>query len=518
MRKTLLFSFVLSTALLAHPPGLNAAADQRVKARIGVDRQRVKVGEAVHFSATASLAGKGAELVAAFWDFDDLDQVGVDALGDSVSHVYNHTGAYSVRLTVENNIGERDQATAFVEVLPDTDQGPLITDNFAGGKTGVFFASPETFAFRLEWGGQFYFRLDNCRNMPVSLKIEGYGPNRLQLPSVTPYSDDYSFDSLFTLMMNSDYLEPDWQPLSGAKYAYDENSATLTVNFTPDRQPLYLACASPYTPARLEALLDRWEDRPEFAWRTIGLSAESRPIYAITLTDQKSENKDKKSVWIIGTQHAYEMAGPSVCEGLISTLLEDSDSARSMLRDYVFNLVPMVNPDGVTHGGYRYNMHNVDLNRNWDNQAPNPWDRTISEPEVASVKRALRDWVDSGGGLEMFFDFHCLTAIAGDLLLIKAQPDSIPEPIKAAEDRFAREFFAKKYVLRISESDFIGSSDSWVSHEYAADTGVLSFTSEHSLGWVTRAGGKPFRSTPAFWRELGGYYVWTIRNYFASAK
>ena len=134
MRKTLLFSFVLSTALLAHPPGLNAAADQRVKARIGVDRQRVKVGEAVHFTATASLAGKGAELVAAFWDFNDLDQVGVDALGDSVSHVYNHTGAYSVRLTVENNIGERNQATAFVEVLPDTDQGPLITDNFAGGK------------------------------------------------------------------------------------------------------------------------------------------------------------------------------------------------------------------------------------------------------------------------------------------------------------------------------------------------------------------------------------------------
>jgi hypothetical protein len=419
---------------------------------------------------------------------------------------------------VENEQGERDEASVSIEVLPDTDSGPAITDNFQGGKSGLFLDSRETFAFRLEWGGQFYFRIDNCKNKPLSLKIFGYGPNRNQLESVTPYLDDYSFDEKFTLMYSTDYQKHDWQPLTDAEYAYDEKSASITVRFTPAEAPVYLAWATPYTMRHLESFIDRWEDDPRFSWNTIGLSVEGRPIYAITVTDPATDNNDKKSVWITGTQHAYEMAAGPVCEGIVETLLEGSDSARAVLKNYVYNLVPIVNPDGVMHGGYRYNMHDIDLNRNWDEEAPNDWDSEVSEPEVACVKWAIEDWVSTGGSLDMFFDFHCLTALSRNLLMIKAAPDSIPSAIAEEQDRFVRDFFAKKYFWRISETTSIGSANAYISYIYAARTGVLSFTSEHALGSITPAGGELVRSTPALWRKLGADYVWTIREYFDSRE
>jgi len=495
-------------------------AEELIKAKIDASRLRVRLGEPVIFDSGASTAGEDAEFFGFYWDFNDMDGVRVDSQEPKVSHVFNRTGAYTVKLTVENDQGERDEASVSVEVLPDTDSGPAITDNFQGGKTGLFIDSEETFAFRLEWGGQFYFRIDNCKNKPVSLKIFGYGPNRNQLESVTPYLDDYSFDEKFTLMYSTDYQNHEWQPLTDAEYAYDEQSASLTASFTPAAESVYLAWAVPYTMRHLESLIDRSKGDPRFSVETIGLSVEGRPIYAITVTDPKTDDEDKKVVWITGTQHAYEMAAGPVCDGIVATLLEDSDSSKAVLKNYVYRMVPIMNPDGVMHGGYRYNMHDIDLNRNWDEDAPNPWDREISEPEVASVKWAIEEWVSSGNGLDFYFDFHCLTALSNNLLMIKAAPDSIPPPIAAEQDRFVREFFARKYVWRISESESVGSANGYVSDLYAARTGVLSFTSEHALGFITPAGAgaEPVRSTPAHWRRLGADYVWTIREYFESRK
>jgi murein tripeptide amidase MpaA len=39
-----------------------------------------------------------------------------------------------------------------------------------------------------------------------------------------------------------------------------------------------------------------------------------------------------------------------------------------MLREtFIFKIIPMLNPDGVTQGNYRCNALGVDLNRRWPN-------------------------------------------------------------------------------------------------------------------------------------------------------
>jgi hypothetical protein len=60
----------------------------------------------------------------------------------------------------------------------------------------------------------------------------------------------------------------------------------------------------------------------------------------------------------------------------------------------------MADPDGVAHGGVRFNKNGYDLNRNWD---------VIDQqkmPEIASQHRAMLAWVDSGHRLDAFLSLH----------------------------------------------------------------------------------------------------------------
>ncbi|MBN2287806.1 MAG: succinylglutamate desuccinylase/aspartoacylase family protein, partial [Candidatus Glassbacteria bacterium] len=339
---------------------------------------------------------------------------------------------------------------------------------------------------------------------------------RLLPPSVTPYGDDYTFDDSFRVMVNIDYQHPQWEVLTGAKYSYDPETESILIRFTPQAESVYLAWASPYTMRNLNMFIERWEDNPDFYLEPIGLSVEGRPIYRITVSDPEVPDSEKKVVWITGTQHAYEMAAGPVCEGLVETLLAPGDSAAELRRRFVYHLVPLINPDAVARGGYRYNMHDIDLNRNWDDFKLSDWDSEVSEPEVAAVKRAVDDWVAGGGGLDMFFDFHCLTVLERNLLMIMATPDSIPARVVEEEERFARDFFSKRYVWRLSKDSSTGGACNEISGLYAAQTGVLSYTSEHCLGMVARAGQSPVRATPDFWKALGRDYALTIREYFDS--
>ena len=49
--------------------------------------------------------------------------------------------------------------------------------------------------------------------------------------------------------------------------------------------------------------------------------------------------------------------------GLIDFLL--SPEAKTLRKNFIFKLVPMLNPDGVVHGNYRCSQLGCDLNRKW---------------------------------------------------------------------------------------------------------------------------------------------------------
>jgi murein tripeptide amidase MpaA len=52
-----------------------------------------------------------------------------------------------------------------------------------------------------------------------------------------------------------------------------------------------------------------------------------------------------------------------VLKGFIKFLLQNSPESKLLLKNFVFRIIPMLNPDGVRHGFYRYNLTGADLNR-----------------------------------------------------------------------------------------------------------------------------------------------------------
>ena len=54
--------------------------------------------------------------------------------------------------------------------------------------------------------------------------------------------------------------------------------------------------------------------------------------------------------------HPGESNASWVAQGAIDFLLSDAEEAKRLRRDFVFKIVPMLNPDGVIHGNHRCNL------------------------------------------------------------------------------------------------------------------------------------------------------------------
>lgn len=52
-------------------------------------------------------------------------------------------------------------------------------------------------------------------------------------------------------------------------------------------------------------------------------------------------------------------------KGIIDYLVGSSIGARVLRDNFVFKIIPMLNPDGVINGNTRCNLSGVDLNRQW---------------------------------------------------------------------------------------------------------------------------------------------------------
>ena len=68
---------------------------------------------------------------------------------------------------------------------------------------------------------------------------------------------------------------------------------------------------------------------------------------------------------IMGRQHPSETVGSFVIEGILDELKKEDVHMNYLLSNYMFIVIPFVNPDGVIHGNSRCNLAGLDLNRNW---------------------------------------------------------------------------------------------------------------------------------------------------------
>ena len=96
----------------------------------------------------------------------------------------------------------------------------------------------------------------------------------------------------------------------------------------------------------------------------------------------------KKVIFLSARVHPGETCSSFVMLGILKFLLNDKDPrAASLRRKYVFQLLPMLNPDGVYRGHYRTDTRGVNLNRVYGAPSPNLHPTIFAARKVNNVNK-----------------------------------------------------------------------------------------------------------------------------------
>lgn len=123
----------------------------------------------------------------------------------------------------------------------------------------------------------------------------------------------------------------------------------------------------------------------------LGFSKDGRPIEAVRL----GRSSAPRLLVILGRQHPPEVTGTYALEAFVEVLGARMASDPALAQVQIL-AVPLLNPDGVTHGHWRANRGGVDLNRDWG---------PFTQPET----RAVRDWLERAAAVTTpvaMVDFH----------------------------------------------------------------------------------------------------------------
>ena len=228
----------------------------------------------------------------------------------------------------------------------------------------------------------YFFRVDGAPRTGLTLDIVGlpgeynYQPNRGAITKDTPPVISYDGKS--------------WKHLDD--FEYDGAEPHLQLRIRPRQARFWVAHTPPYTIADLDRLHKVVLRHPDAREQAIGKSVEGRDLLLWTIGKAEA----KITVWLMFRQHAWESGSSWAGDGAVRALLANAN-LRAGVRWQVF---PMADPDGVAHGGVRFNRHGYDLNRNWDvNDA-----RLM--PEIAAQRKAISDWKGAGNSVDLIFTLH----------------------------------------------------------------------------------------------------------------
>jgi len=115
--------------------------------------------------------------------------------------------------------------------------------------------------------------------------------------------------------------------------------------------------------------------------------------------ENRAKVNSKKAVIMIARQHPGETVGSHVIKGCIDFLMGDSEEAKKLREIYNFQIIPMMNPDGVLVGNSRTGFAGCDLNRRWSK--PNE----IIHPEIFYTKSLILK-TSLRQNISFIIDFH----------------------------------------------------------------------------------------------------------------
>ena len=189
----------------------------------------------------------------------------------------------------------------------------------------------------------------------------------------------------------------------GATWSWLGAEAVNGQTFTyavPDRLgEVRFSFGMPYLQRNLEAFLGRHAGDPHLEVGRLCTSRQGRPVERLRLGCLRDAPRYR--ILLTSRHHCCEMMATYALEGIMATVLGDSELGR-WLREHVdFLVVPFMDKDGVENGDQGKNRRPHDHNRDYNGDAPSG----SIYPSVRALREQAPDWAK--GKLDIAFDMHC---------------------------------------------------------------------------------------------------------------
>ena len=109
--------------------------------------------------------------------------------------------------------------------------------------------------------------------------------------------------------------------------------------------------------------------------------------------------KSKRIVFFSARVHPGETPSSFVLNGILDFLISGWKQAKKLLSNFVFKIVPLVNPDGVSRGYYRLDTFGQNLNRFYLDPT------TAKQPTIFGIHACLKQ-LSSYDQLDYYIDLH----------------------------------------------------------------------------------------------------------------
>lgn len=112
--------------------------------------------------------------------------------------------------------------------------------------------------------------------------------------------------------------------------------------------------------------------------------------------------ENKKYIFLSGRVHPGETPASHMLNGLLNFLFSDPNvdlRVKLILDNFVFVIIPILNPDGVFRGHYRQDVNGNNLNRMYVDYTKE------KEPTIYAVMKLIKNLTDQDK-LFMYLDFH----------------------------------------------------------------------------------------------------------------
>ncbi|CAD8050123.1 unnamed protein product [Paramecium sonneborni] len=158
------------------------------------------------------------------------------------------------------------------------------------------------------------------------------------------------------------------------------------------------ATLPPYTYSELKRQIFKWHKQSKQYLMKLKLTNTlSGLVMPLLIISDKNSDINKQVFIITARIHPSETCSSFIMQGFIQFLLSESIMAQFLRKNFIFKIIPMLNPDGVIVGNFRNGLSGVDLNRQFLET-----DMTLL-PEVKALKDLIQD---NSTKLIGYLEFH----------------------------------------------------------------------------------------------------------------